>query len=98
VPVVLTAIEDSVLLAEAMEARAFGAGRRTSYTGSAWTPRDVAVVVCAVGAVALFVGMRIAGVAVDWYPYPTLAMPPIHPLLVASCLALALPALRGRPR
>jgi energy-coupling factor transport system permease protein len=98
VPVVLTAIEDSVLLAEAMEARAFGAGRRTSYAGSAWARRDLAVVVCAVGAAALFVGMRIVGVAVDWYPYPTLAMPPIHPVLVASCLALALPAIRPRPK
>jgi energy-coupling factor transport system permease protein len=98
VPVVLTAIEDSVLLAEAMEARAFGAGRRTSYADSVWGPRDVAVVVSAVGAAALFVGMRIAGVAADWYPYPTLAMPPIHPVLVASCLALALPALRRRPK
>ena len=66
-PVVLTAIEDSVLLAEAMEARGFGAGRRTSYATTTWTRRDV---------------------------------PPINPILVAGCLALALPGLlptdRGR--
>jgi hypothetical protein len=42
--------------------------------------------------------MRIVGVTADWYPYPTLAMPPIHPALVASCLALALPAFRGGSR
>jgi len=93
VPVVLTAIEDSVLLAEAMEARGFGAGRRTSYAAGSWGRRDVAVVLAALGAVALFIGLRIAGSPVDWYPYPTMYLPPINPALVAACLALALPGL-----
>jgi energy-coupling factor transport system permease protein len=100
VPVVLTAIEDSVLLAEAMEARGFGAGRRTSYATGKWGRRDIAVVVAALGAVALFIGLRVAGAPIDWYPYPTLYLPPINPVLVAACLALALPGLvapvRGR--
>jgi energy-coupling factor transport system permease protein len=96
VPVVLTAIEDSVVLAEAMEARAFGAGRRTSYATPAWTGWDVAVVAAALAAVAVFLGLRIGGVAMDWYPYPTLALPALEPWLVAACLALALPGLRGR--
>lgn len=93
VPVVLTAIEDSVMLAESMEARGFGAGRRTSFAVGQWTRRDVAVAASAAGAAALFVGLRLAGVAVDWYPYPTLYLPPINPALAAGCLALALPAL-----
>jgi len=93
VPVLLTAIEDSVLLAEAMEARGFGAGRRTSYAGSRWSRWDIVVIAAAVGSVALFVGLRLIGAAVDWYPYPTLYLPPINPALVAGCLALALPAL-----
>jgi energy-coupling factor transport system permease protein len=99
VPVVLTAIEDSVLLAEAMEARGFGAGRRTSYAGSAWRRWDLAVVAAALIAVGLFVGLRLAGAAIDWYPYPTIYLPPINPALVAGCVALALPALAspGRP-
>ena len=96
VPVVLTVIEDSVLLAEAMEARGFGAGRRTSYSRHAWTRWDVTVAGSAVAAAALFAVMRLAGVAMDWYPYPTLALPPIHPLLVAGSIALVLPALRRR--
>jgi energy-coupling factor transport system permease protein len=96
VPVVLTAIEDSVLLAEAMEARAFGAGRRTSYARDSWKSMDVAVVASAVGAAMLFVGARLAGVAMDWYPYPTLALPPINPLLVVGCLVLALPSFMRR--
>lgn len=93
VPVVLTAIEDSVLLAEAMEARGFGAGRRTSYAVTRWSRWDVAVTAAALGAVALFIGLRVAGAEIDWYPYPTLYLPPINPALVAACLALALPGL-----
>lgn len=98
VPVVLTAIEDLVLLAEAMEARGFGAGRRTSYATAHWTRLDVAVVVAAVSSVAVFIGLRLAGAAVDWYPYPTLYVPPINPVLVAGCLALALPAFAAPAR
>jgi energy-coupling factor transport system permease protein len=94
VPVVLTAIEDSVLLAEAMEARGFGAGRRTSYSQTSWTRWDGAVALSAVAVAVLFVSARVAGVAMDWYPYPTLALPPIQPLLAVGCLVLALPAFR----
>lgn len=98
VPVILTAIEDSVLLAEAMAARGFGAGRRTSYASGAWGRWDVAVVGAALAAAALFVGLRLAGAQVDWYPYPTLHLPPINPALVGACLALALPVLVSRGR
>jgi energy-coupling factor transport system permease protein len=94
VPVVLTAIEDSVLLAEAMEARAFGGGRRTSYASSKFGGREVVVVAAALSAAALFLALRVSGVAMDWYPYPTLSPPPVNPLLVAGCLGLALPAVR----
>jgi energy-coupling factor transport system permease protein len=96
VPVVLTAIEDSVLLAEAMEARGFGAGRRTSYARSTFDRWDWIVVAAALGAAALFVAARLVGTPIDWQPYPTLALPPIEPALVAGCLALTLPAF-GRP-
>jgi energy-coupling factor transport system permease protein len=92
VPVVLTAIEDSVLLAEAMEARGFGAGRRTSYAPGGWARRDLAVAATALAAAVTFVGLRLAGVQIDWYPYPTMYLPPIEPALVVACLALALPA------
>ena len=94
VPVVLTAIEDSVLLAEAMEARGFGAGPRTSYAATSWTRWDAAVAGSALIVALLFVAARLAGVALDWYPYPTLALPPIQPLLAVGCLVLALPAFR----
>jgi energy-coupling factor transport system permease protein len=92
VPVVLTAIEDSVRLAEAMEARAFGAGRRTSYAAPGFVRRDVGVAAAAVAAAIVFVGLRLGGVPMDWYPYPTMSLPPIQPLLVLGCLGLSLPA------
>jgi energy-coupling factor transport system permease protein len=90
--VFLTAIEDSVLLAEAMEARGFGAGRRTSFARASWSRWDLAVVGAALGAAAVFIGARVVGTPVDWYPYPTMYLPPISPALVIGCLALALPA------
>lgn len=98
VPVFLTAIEDSVLLAEAMEARGFGAGRRTGYVRPTWSRMDVAVLGGALGSVAVFVAIRVAGLPVDWYPYPSLYLPPIDPALVVGCLALAIPALASPAR
>lgn len=94
VPVVLTAIEDSILLAEAMEARGFGAGRRTSYATTSWRLWDTVVVLAGLAAVFAFVATRIVGANPDWYPYPTLYLPPVQPVLVAACLVLALPAIR----
>jgi energy-coupling factor transport system permease protein len=96
VPVVLTAIEDSVRLAEAMEARAFGAGRRSSFASSPWDARSVAVTLGAATAAAAFVAARLAGIEMDWYPYPTLALPEVNAGLVLACLPLSLPALGGR--
>jgi energy-coupling factor transport system permease protein len=93
VPVVLTAIEDSVLLAEAMEARGFGAGRRTSYSGTGWSRRDVAVAAASVGAAVLFIGLHFTGAPIDWYPYPTIYLPPVNPVLLVGCLMLAAPAI-----
>ena len=92
VPVVLTAIEDSVLLAEAMEARGFGAGRRTSYADAGSSRRDVAVAAASCGAAVIFIGLRFAGVPIDWYPYPTIYLPSINPALLIGCLMLAVPA------
>ena len=96
VPTLLTAIEDSVQLAEAMEARAFGAGRRSSFASPERSTWGVVVALAALGSVALFIGVRLAGVPTDWYPYPNLSMPPLNPILVVGCLGLALPAIRGR--
>jgi energy-coupling factor transport system permease protein len=96
VPVVLTALEDSVQLAESMEARAYGAGRRTRLPGRRWTVAEGLVGASAVLTIAAFALARVVGWAPDWYPYPALTIPPVSPLLVAACLLLAVPLLTWR--
>ncbi len=96
VPVVLTALENSITLAEAMEARGYGSGARTHYGAVVWRWSDIAVCVVAPAAAVAFVALRLVGVIADWYPFPDIAVPPINGFGVACCLALALPALVWR--
>lgn len=98
VPVMLTALEDSIQLAEAMEARGYGSGARTQLRPAAWTRADVAVLATAAAALAVFAGGRLAGLDSAWYPYPALSPPPVSPLLAGACLLLGLPALAWRSR
>lgn len=101
VPVMLTAIEGSLQLAEAMEARAFGSGRRTRYEPRGLNALSRLTVGSAVAALGLYLAARVAGAQLDWQAYPTLAVPAVDPLATMACLALALPALPrlggGRP-
>jgi energy-coupling factor transport system permease protein len=96
VPVVLTALESSITLAEAMEARGYGSGGRTHYTDVVWRAADVAVCVAAPAAAIAFVVLRVTGLIADWYPFPALSVPPVNVLGVACCLALAVPVLVWR--
>ena len=98
VPVMLTAIEDSIQLAEAMAARGYGSGGRSHYPRLAWDRRDSLVLLAAVLAAGGFLAARVAGALGDWYPYPTLTFPPVEPVLVLLCFLLALPALSWRSR
>jgi energy-coupling factor transport system permease protein len=88
IPVVLTAIEDSIQLAEAMEARGYGGGRRTSWSPPRWRARDVAVALGALGSVCLLVAARLTGAAADWAPYPFLSAPAVAPLGAAAFILL----------
>jgi len=98
VPVVLTAIEDSIQLAESMEARAYGSGRRTHLRRLPLARADWLVVGVCATSVAALVALRAAGLVADWYPYPFLQAPEVSPLPLAACLLLALPALPWRSR
>jgi energy-coupling factor transport system permease protein len=91
VPVVLTAIEDSIQLAESMEARAFGSGPRSHFALRRWTPLDVATVFGALAAAGVFVASRLAGWAADWAPYPYLTAPDFSPPVIAASLLLLVP-------
>jgi energy-coupling factor transport system permease protein len=96
VPLVLTTMEDSLQLAEAMEARAFGSGARTRLAADPLGLGGLAVVAAALAAAGLFLAGRLAGWITDWEPYPSLVAPPISPLGVAAGLLLAAPALLAR--
>ncbi len=83
VPVVLTAIEDSIQLAESMEARAFGSGPRTHLRRRRVARPDRLVLATAAAAVAAFLAARLAGWEADWYPYPFLHWPDVSALPAA---------------
>ncbi|MGH7722592.1 MAG: energy-coupling factor transporter transmembrane component T [Candidatus Dormibacteria bacterium] len=90
-PVVLSALDDSLQLAEAMEARGFGSGPRTRYLMTGWALPEAAVIVCALAALALTVLARISGSLPDWYPFPVATVPVIAVMPVVACLLLAAP-------
>ena len=96
VPLVLSAIESSLTLAEAMEARGYGSSARTHFSVSAWRASDSVVVAAAVLAAAGFVALRVSGVVGDWYPFPSITAPPLNALAAICCLLLAAPLLVWR--
>jgi len=96
VPIVLTAIESSSALAEAMEARGYGGARRTHFASTRWTGTDVAVAVMALFAAAAFIALRTTGQVADWYPFPSLTAPSVGIPGVLCCAILALPSLTKR--
>jgi len=96
VPTMLGAIEDSLGLAEAMEARGFGSGPRTRYAPARWGWADALIVVAAVIAAGAFVVARIVGSPLDWQPYPTLVAPSIEPVLIGAILLLTAPLIGRR--
>jgi energy-coupling factor transport system permease protein len=88
VPVLLGAIDRSVQLAESMEARAFGVGRRTRSVGG---ERAGGLIVLLVGVAAgILAGVaRISGIA-GWYPYPVPTVPSVAPLALGPAVLIAL--------
>lgn len=90
VPVLLGAIDRSVQLAESMEARAFGAGRRTSMGGDEPSLRLTAVAVAGVAAAAIVTAAYLAGDAGTWYAYPVPTVPSAAPLALAPAILVAL--------
>jgi energy-coupling factor transport system permease protein len=98
VPVVLTSVEGSIQLAESMEARGFGSGARTTLASHALRTSDWMVVTASGAALATFAVAHVIGWAADWFPYPTLTLPTLHPVLFAACLLLLTPVLVWRSR
>ncbi len=95
-PIALSALDDSLQLAEAMEARGFGSGPRTRYATSRLDLRALAVIAGAVGAMAMTIAARATGALADWYPFPDAAVPDVALLPVIACVLLAIPLLAWR--
>lgn len=93
VPLLVTAMEDSTQLAEAMEARAYGSGRRTRYAPAAWSGADAVVALASLLVLCGLVAARALGALADWSPYPSPAAPAVSPAAVGLCLLLATPLL-----
>ena len=91
VPVLETGMEEAVTLAESMDARGHGRGRRTRYRPESWDRPSVATAVAGVAGAAVFlVAMtRDIGLSVSTFP---LSWPEAMPVLVLAACVLALPA------
>jgi energy-coupling factor transport system permease protein len=98
VPTVVTAMEDSLGLAEAMEARAYGSGRRTRAWATPWSSGDRLVAASALIAVVAVVVARAAGLDDDWSAFPTPLSPALSALPLAAALLLLTPLVAWRPR
>jgi energy-coupling factor transport system permease protein len=97
VPVLLGAIDRSVQLAESMEARAFGSGARTSAVGRHRDARGALVGIGALAALAAMIGIRLAGAAAPWYPYPTPSVPSVSLPALAPAVVLGALSFLVRP-
>ena len=96
VPVVLTAIEGSVTLAEAMESRAYGAVARTHFGIERWTGFDTALSLSALLAAAGFLALSAGGQVPGWFPFPVLTLPVVSVPALLCCAVLVLPSLVAR--
>lgn len=89
VPVLLAAIDRSVQLAESMEARAFGAGRRTTLAGGDRSRGLVVLALAGVVAIVVAAVARANGLA-GWYPYPVPTVPSAAALALAPAIMISL--------
>lgn len=92
VPVLATGMEDAMTLAESMDARGHGRGRRTRYRPEKWTAASTATSLVAAGAAGAFVVAALTGsgsLSPSWFP---LTWPQASPVLVAAVLLFTLPA------
>ena len=95
VPVLESGMEEAVTLAESMDARGHGRGRRTRYRPAHWTAAGVAVTVCAAAAAGVFLAAAWTGVGGLHPSTSPLSWPQADPWLIVALLFLALPGVIG---
>lgn len=97
VPAVVTALEDSISLAEAMEARAYGSSVRSRAFAPVWRASDVLVLATSLVAFALAVTARAFGLDDDWSPFPSPVAPELSLMPLGAALLLLTPLIAWRP-
>jgi energy-coupling factor transport system permease protein len=93
VPVLETGMEEAVTLAESMDARGHGRGRRTSYRASSWDRTSFLLAACGVITGAVFLWSALANRGDLTVAMPPLQWPGVDLGLVAAAALLAAPAL-----
>jgi energy-coupling factor transport system permease protein len=96
VPVLETGMEEAVTLAESMDSRGHGHGRRTRYRPDRWNLRSIAVVTASVGAAAVFLATSFGGGDALHPSTAPLVWPETDPWLLATIGLLIVPALLPR--
>lgn len=91
VPVLASGMEDAVTLAESMDARGHGRGRRTRYRPAAWTPAAVLTLIAAAFAAGIFLAAAWTGRGGLHPSTSPLLWPAASPWLLAAMLLLAVP-------
>jgi energy-coupling factor transporter transmembrane protein EcfT len=97
IPVLETGMEEAVTLAESMDSRGHGRGRRSRYRPDRWSVGAVAIVVAALTAAFVFLGVAWSGAGGLQPSTAPLQWPDAEPWLLAAILLLAVPALVPRP-
>ncbi len=102
-PLLTLGLEKAVQMAEALETRAWGYAaprERTRYRHVTLRRADFVVIITALTAAALALGVRLWGWLPDYSPYPSLSLPDFNPAMLLMLLLLtpaALALLRRAP-
>ena len=93
VPVLETGMEEALTLAESMDARGHGRGRRTRYRPQRWSVGAVVTVATASAAATVFIAAAVEGTG-DLHPSTSpLIWPQASPLMIVALCLLAAPGL-----
>lgn len=95
-PVAVGAMERSIRVAESMEARGYGSGRRTQMPVPPATRADAAVALSALAALAVGLTARATGHNPDWLTYPRPALPSVDLVALIGPMLLVTPLLLWR--
>jgi energy-coupling factor transport system permease protein len=91
VPVLEAGMDQAVTLAESMDARGHGRGRRSRYRPQRWSAPAAAIAAGSLSAALVFLAASFGGWAVLHPPTSPLGWPEVEPVLLGAIALLALP-------